>query len=57
MNTMQNLPVSAAQDYRPYSYDATAGPMGTMPYTHANTSTISLPTSESSYNYPTYIQQ
>ncbi|KAJ5964522.1 Homeodomain [Penicillium vulpinum] len=58
MATMQNLPVSAAQDYRPYSYEATTGPMGTpIPYTQANTSTLSLPTSEPPYNYPNYIQQ
>ncbi|KAF4761433.1 hypothetical protein N7455_000633 [Penicillium solitum] len=58
MATMQNLPVTAAQDYRPYSYDSTAGPMGTpIPYTQANTSTLSLPISEPSYNYPNYIQQ
>lgn len=58
MATMQNLPVSAAQEYRPYPYDSTAGPMGTaVPYTQANTSTLSLPTSEPSYNYPNYIQQ
>ncbi|KAJ5788427.1 Homeodomain [Penicillium paradoxum] len=58
MNPMQSLPVSAAPDYRAYSYDATAGPMGApIPYTQANPSNMSLPTSEPSYNYPTYIQQ
>ncbi|CAI7662000.1 unnamed protein product [Penicillium glandicola] len=58
MATMQNLPVSAAQDYRPYSYDPTPGPMGTpIPYTQANASTLSLPASEPPYNYPNYIPQ
>jgi hypothetical protein len=67
LTTMSNMPVSAPQDYRPYSYDTTAAPMGTIPYTQANTSNLSLPTafgSESSakfgnppYNYSNYIQQ
>lgn len=57
MNAMQSLPVSAAPDYRAYSYDATAPMVAGNPYTQANASNMSLPTSEPSYNYSTYIQQ
>lgn len=63
---MQNLPISAAPDYRQYAYDTTAAPMGTIPYTQANPSNLSLPTSFGTdsakfgnppYNYANYIQQ
>lgn len=41
MSTLQSLPVSASQEYRPYSYGASS-----IPYTQANNaSTLSLPTS------------
>ncbi|CAG7959031.1 unnamed protein product [Penicillium olsonii] len=62
---MQNLPISAAPDYRQYAYDTTTAPMGTIPYTQANASNLSLPTSFGTdskfgnppYNYANYIQQ
>lgn len=66
LTTMQNLPVSAPQEYRPYSYDTTAAPMGTIPYTQANHSNLTLPTAfpesgakfgNQPYNYSNYIQQ
>ncbi|KAJ5681601.1 uncharacterized protein N7477_001541 [Penicillium maclennaniae] len=39
MSTLQGIPVSAAQEYRPYPYGATS-----IPYTHSNNaSSISLP--------------
>ncbi|KAJ5348285.1 Homeodomain [Penicillium brevicompactum] len=64
---MQNLPVSAAPDYRHYAYDTTAAPMGSIPYTQSNPSNLTLPSSfgaesgskfgTSPYNYANYIQQ
>ncbi|KAJ5580681.1 hypothetical protein N7450_006982 [Penicillium hetheringtonii] len=45
MPSLQSLPVSAPQGYRPYSYASPATSMGTTPYTQSNSSTLSLPTS------------
>ncbi|KAJ5731114.1 uncharacterized protein N7483_005622 [Penicillium malachiteum] len=43
MPTLHSLPVSTSQEYRPYSYGAPS--VGTIPYTQANNSTLSIPTS------------
>ncbi|KAJ5929634.1 hypothetical protein N7454_006584 [Penicillium verhagenii] len=40
MSNLQSLPVSAAQDYRPYPYGNPS--IGTIPYTQSNTSTLNL---------------
>ncbi|CAI7571261.1 unnamed protein product [Penicillium pancosmium] len=45
MPSLQSLPVSTPQEYRPYPYANPSGPMGTVPYTQSNSSTLSLPTS------------
>ncbi|KAJ5175417.1 uncharacterized protein N7482_001294 [Penicillium canariense] len=42
--TLHSLPVSAPQEYRPFSYTSASGSMGTIPYTQSNASTLSLPT-------------
>lgn len=43
MPTLQSLPVSAAQEYRPYPYGNPT--VGTIPYSQTNnTSTLNLPT-------------
>ncbi|KAJ5675737.1 hypothetical protein N7462_008634 [Penicillium macrosclerotiorum] len=45
LSTLQSLPVSAPQEYRPFSYASPSGSIGNMPYTQSNASTLSLPTS------------
>ncbi|KAJ5935612.1 hypothetical protein N7466_005159 [Penicillium verhagenii] len=40
MSNIQSLPVSAAQDYRPYAYGNPS--IGSIPYTQSNTSTLNL---------------
>lgn len=44
---MQNLPVSAAPDYRHYAYNNPAASAGTIPFPQAN----------SSYSYANYVPQ
>ncbi|KAJ5622122.1 hypothetical protein N7528_005354 [Penicillium herquei] len=43
MPTLHSLPVSTSQEYRPYPYGAPS--VGTIPYTQATNSTLSIPTS------------
>ncbi|KAL2803230.1 hypothetical protein BJX63DRAFT_78602 [Aspergillus granulosus] len=46
LSTLQNLPVSEAPDYRPYSYESHPYGMNTgMPFNQANASSLSLPAS------------
>ncbi|KAJ5747988.1 uncharacterized protein N7511_009684 [Penicillium nucicola] len=52
MSTMQNIPVSAPQEYRSYPYETSSG----IPYTQANTPNMSLPTSFPSESGPGHDQ-
>lgn len=64
---MQNLPSSTAQDYRHYAYNNPAGAAGSIPFTQANPSNISVATSfpaessakfgNPSYSYANYVPQ